>query len=48
MFAIKNFFSSNKNKEARDFLPVLLIIIIISGILLIVASYLAKNTIINF
>ncbi len=32
----------SKDKESKDFLPILLIISIASGCLLIVASYLAK------
>lgn len=38
----KNLRKSKQEKNAKDFLPILLIIIIISGLLLIIASYLAK------
>ncbi len=35
--------NEKKTREPKEFLPALLIIVIISGILLIAASYLAKN-----
>ena len=45
MSLLKKYFPLNTEtkKEAKDFLPIILVIIFVGGLLLVMASYLAKT-----